>query len=163
MSHWKNIETKYWKEAELNHKLHELKRTEKSLVFTNGCFDILHFGHIKYLSQAADLGDFLIIGLNSDDSIRNLKGESRPINDLPTRVFALASLQFVGAVVVFNELTPNRLIELIIPQVLVKGGDYDFSTIEGGEFVKKQGGLVTTIPFISGYSTTSIEQKIKHG
>ena len=131
------------------------------MVFTNGCFDILHYGHLHYLIQARELGDRLIIGLNSDASVSRLKGEHRPIQDLRTRQMMLASLEFVDAVVLFEEDTPLNLIKNLLPDILVKGGDYSPETIVGAKEVRDSGGEVKVLSFIPGYSTSSIEQKIK--
>lgn len=131
------------------------------IVFTNGCFDILHYGHIHYLAQARDLGDRLIVGLNSGDSVRRLKGPGRPINDEPTRQLLLAALSMVDAVVVFDEDTPYELIRQAGPDVLVKGGDWAPEQIVGSDLVLARGGEVRSLPYIEGYSTTRIEQKIK--
>ena len=141
--------------------LHVWKFLGKKIVFTNGCFDILHRGHIDYLSKAADLGDRLIIGLNSDLSTKNLKGQNRPITDETSRASVLAALFFVDAVVIFEESTPLNLITLINPDVLVKGGDYAIDQIVGADVVRNNGGLIKTIPFLPGYSTSSIEKRIK--
>lgn len=143
--------------------LHPLKRwrfLQHKLVFTNGCFDLLHLGHIDYLSKAADLGDFLIIGLNTDRSVAEIKGSKRPINDQVSRAHVLASLYFVNAVILFDEPTPFELIKFTQPDVLVKGADYKPEQIVGYDIVTKKGGLVTTIEYLPGYSTTAIEQKI---
>lgn len=137
------------------------KSQNQTIVFTNGCFDILHYGHIHYLTEARDLGDKLIIGLNSKASVQRLKGKHRPINDEQTRQFLLASLQYVDAVVVFEEDTPLELITLVVPDILVKGGDYELHQIVGADLVLKNGGVVKSLPFIEGYSTTKIEAKIK--
>ncbi len=135
----------------------------QKIVFTNGCFDLLHEGHITYLSQAADKGDRLIIGLNSDESVKSLeKGDSRPINSEQSRAKLLAAIHFVDVVTIFSEETPLSLIESINPDVLVKGGDWDISKIVGANHVKSYGGSVESIPLVSGFSTTSIEEKIKH-
>lgn len=131
------------------------------IVFTNGCFDILHYGHIHYLAQARDLGDRLVVGLNSGDSVRRLKGPGRPINDEPTRQLLLAALAMVDAVVVFDEDTPYELIRQVGPDVLVKGGDWAPEQIAGSDLVLARGGEVRSLPYIEGYSTTRIEQKIK--
>ncbi len=131
------------------------------IVFTNGCFDILHRGHLEYLASASDLGNKLIIGLNSDDSVKRLKGPGRPINTFSDRAFALASLHFVDAVVEFNEDTPIQLITTLLPDVLVKGGDYNRDTIVGANEVEKAGGSVAIISFKEGYSTTSFLEKIR--
>lgn len=132
----------------------------KKIVFSNGCFDILHRGHVDYLSKAADLGDVLIIGINTDASVHRLKGTTRPINDEQSRALIVASLNFVSAVVLFDEDTPYELIKKIQPDILVKGNDYKPEEIVGYEVVKAKGGEVVTIPLVEGYSTTSIEQKI---
>jgi D-glycero-beta-D-manno-heptose 1-phosphate adenylyltransferase len=131
------------------------------IVFTNGCFDLLHYGHIHYLSEARDLGDKLIVGLNAAASVRRLKGPNRPINDELTRQHLLAALVFVDAVVVFEDDTPYKLIEIIEPDILVKGGDWLPSQIVGSDIVLAKGGEVKSLPFIEGYSTTNIEKKIK--
>lgn len=131
-------------------------------VFTNGCFDILHYGHINYLARARDLGDRLIVGLNSAGSVRRLKGPNRPINDEATRLHLMAALSFVDAVVVFDQDTPLELIQLLKPDVLVKGGDWQPDQIVGADIVISNGGSVLSLPFIDGYSTTAIETKIKN-
>ncbi len=128
----------------------------KTLVFTNGCFDILHRGHVEYLSKASDMGDVLVVGLNTDASVKRLKGESRPINDEQARALILASLGFVDAVVLFDEDTPYELIKAIRPDVLVKGADYKPEEIVGYDIVTSYGGKVETVPLVEGYSTTSI-------
>ncbi|MCR9050668.1 MAG: D-glycero-beta-D-manno-heptose 1-phosphate adenylyltransferase [Phaeodactylibacter xiamenensis] len=134
----------------------------QKVVFTNGCFDLLHYGHIHYLAQARELGDVLIIGLNAADSVRRLKGPNRPINDETTRLWQMAALQFVDMVVPFEEDTPAALIELLKPDVLVKGGDYEISSIVGADTVLQNGGEVRVLPYIEGYSTTSLEAKIRN-
>ena len=133
---------------------------EMKVVFTNGCFDILHLGHIEYLAKAANLGDVLVIGLNSDLSVHRIKGDSRPINDEHSRSMVLAALGFVTAVVLFDEETPYELIKTIQPDVLVKGRDYKPKEIVGHDIVLGKGGKVKTIELTPGYSTTGIEQKI---
>jgi rfaE bifunctional protein nucleotidyltransferase chain/domain len=133
------------------------------IVFTNGCFDILHQGHIDYLARAADLGTKLVLGLNTDASIKRLnKAPSRPIQDQVSRSVILASLFFVDAVVLFDEDTPLNLIESLNPDVLVKGADYTIDGIVGADFVLSKGGQVKTINYLPGYSTTAIEQRIKN-
>jgi rfaE bifunctional protein nucleotidyltransferase chain/domain len=132
----------------------------EKVVFTNGCFDILHLGHIDYLSKAADLGDRLIIAVNTDESVRMLKGASRPIIDQHTRAMKLAAMTFVDAVILFGEETPLALITAIKPDVLAKGGDYTIETIVGAEHVIENGGSVQVIPFLEGNSTTAIINKI---
>ena len=132
------------------------------IVFTNGCFDLLHYGHLHYLSDARDLADRLVVGLNSAASVRRLKGPTRPINDELTRTHLLAALEVVDAVVVFDQDTPFELIQLIQPDILVKGGDWQPAQIVGSDLVLAQGGQVLSLPFVTGYSTTNIEQKIKN-
>ena len=134
----------------------------KKIVFTNGCFDILHLGHIDYLAKAADEGDVLVIGLNSDKSTSGLKGPKRPINGEEQRAMILASLHFVTSVVIFDEPTPYNLIKQVQPDVLIKGGDYKPEEIVGYDIVKAKNGIVKTIEFLPGYSTSSIEEKIIH-
>ena len=136
------------------------KFQDKKIVFTNGCFDILHLGHIDYLAAASELGDLLVIGLNTDESVRKIKGANRPIQDEVARAFVLASLGFVDAVVYFGEDTPYNLIKTIQPDILVKGADYKPEDIVGYDIVKNKGGEVVTIEFLEGYSTTGIENKI---
>lgn len=135
--------------------------SNQRIVFTNGCFDLIHRGHIQYLAQARNLGDKLIIGLNSDASTKRLKGESRPINDQHSRSQLLAAMLFVDAVIIFEEDTPLQLIENIQPDVLIKGGDYQIDQIVGADIVLQKGGLVTTIPFLDGFSSSNIVQKIQ--
>jgi len=163
MSHWEKIENKIWLRESADFKINSLKNQGKSIVFTNGCFDLIHFGHIQYLCKAADYGDFLIVGVNSASSVRALKGPSRPINDEQTRINVIASFEFVDAVVVFGDLTPEKLIHSIRPHVLIKGGDYEEKNIIGSDFVKSYGGKVATIPFVDGCSSSIIEKKIKNG
>lgn len=131
------------------------------IVFTNGCFDILHRGHVEYLAKAAALGTKLIVGLNTDASVRRLKGNSRPVNDEQSRALVLASLLFVDEVILFDTDTPRELIEFVQPDVLVKGGDYRPEDIVGHDIVTARGGEVVTIPLTEGYSTTSIIEKMK--
>ena len=138
----------------------ELQQSGKKIVFTNGCFDILHAGHVKYLEAAKQLGDKLIVGINSDESVRKLKGKDRPINKLINRAKVIGSLKCVDAVVVFDETTPIKLIKAIKPNVLVKGGDYKVKEIVGYEEITKLGGKVKTIPLVPGLSTTKIISKM---
>lgn len=130
------------------------------IVFTNGCFDILHAGHVEYLAKGASEGDILIIGLNSDDSVKRLKGSNRPINSQEARAMVLASLSFVDAIVIFDEDTPYELIEMVQPDILIKGSDYKPEDIVGYDILKAKGGEVKTIELVPGFSTTSIENKI---
>jgi len=142
------------------------------VVFTNGCFDIIHRGHIDYLAKASDMGNKLIVGVNSDASAKRLgKGASRPLQDEATRIMILASLHFVSAVILFDEDTPQDLINFVNPEVLVKGADYDANEtnpqskkyIVGSDIVRANGGVVRTIEYLEGFSTSAIEQKIKNG
>ena len=132
------------------------------VVFTNGCFDIMHYGHLHYLAQARDLGDHLVIGLNSAGSVSRLKGPHRPINDEITRQMLLASLDFVDVVVSFEEDTPLKLIQTLLPDVLVKGGDWKPADIIGADIIAANGGEIKSLPYIEGYSTTAIEEKIRN-
>ena len=137
---------------------------QKKLVFTNGCFDLLHLGHVDYLSKAKNHGDILSVGVNTDRSVKMLdKGENRPVTDENARATIVAALHFVDAVVLFDEETPYELIKTVQPDVLVKGSDYRPEDIVGYDIVKEKGGEVITIDFLPGYSTTSIEEKIKGG
>ena len=138
-------------------------KKKNHIVFTNGCFDILHLGHIDYLFKASKLGDKLIVGVNTDKSIQRLKGENRPIQNESTRVSILAALSCVDAVILFDDDTPKQLIELIQPNTLVKGADYKIKDIVGRDFVISYGGNVETIPFLEGYSTSHIINSIKDG
>lgn len=133
----------------------------KKIVFTNGVFDILHHGHLTYLAQAASHGNVLVVGVNSDVSVKRLKGEERPLTHEQDRAFQLASLLMVDAVCIFDEDTPKELIETVQPNVLAKGGDYTIDKIVGADFVMSNGGSVEVIPFVNGYSTTSIIEYIK--
>lgn len=141
--------------------LNTLKEDGKKIVFTNGCFDIIHVGHIRYLSKAKELGDILIIGLNSDESIKKLKGEDRPVNCFEDRAILLSSLRFVDSVIMFEEQTPDNLIKQIIPDILVKGGDYKLEDIAGYQTVTENGGQVKTLSFYDGYSSSNYINKIK--
>ena len=145
----------------LNAMLEKWRSEGKSLVFTNGCFDIVHRGHVEYLAQAADLGDVLCIGLNTDASVKRLKGENRPINDENARALLLVALDFVDAVVPFDDDTPYELIKQVQPDVLVKGKDYKPEEIAGYDIVTAKGGRVVTIDLVPGYSTTDIIGKAK--
>lgn len=137
------------------------KHQGKRVVFTNGCFDLLHLGHVDYLEKARNLGDILVVGLNTDDSVSRFKGPQRPIQDEISRARVMASLQAVDMVVFFNEDTPQNLISQLLPHILVKGSDYLAENIVGADVVKKAGGVVKTIDFVPGYSTTRIVEKIK--
>ena len=160
-SHLNIIKKKILDKNALEHQLTRWRFLGKKIVFTNGCFDILHLGHVDYLSKAADLGDILIVGVNSDASTKVLKGPGRPINDEVQRTTLLASLHFTDGIVLFDESTPLEIIKLIQPDVLVKGSDYNLSNIVGSDVVQSYNGSVQTIDFIPGYSTTLIEERIK--
>ena len=138
----------------------KIKAERRKIVFTNGCFDLLHVGHIRYLSQAKKLGDFLIIGLNSDRSVKKLKGKDRPINSFEDRATLLSALNSVDLVIKFEEQTPENLIKDIVPDVLVKGGDYNIEDIVGYQIVIQNGGQVKTLSFYDGYSSTNYIDKI---
>jgi rfaE bifunctional protein nucleotidyltransferase chain/domain len=156
------INSKIFNLQDLENQVENWKAEDRKIVFTNGCFDILHRGHIDYLSRAADLGDKLIVGLNTDSSVRlQNKGDNRPIQDEDSRAFILSALESVSAVVLFSEETPINLIESVLPNILVKGGDYVVEEIVGYKEVTDNGGQVVLIPFVDGYSTSLIEKKIK--
>lgn len=131
-----------------------------SVVFTNGCFDIIHRGHVEYLAKAASLGQVMVLGVNTDLSVRKIKGDSRPVQDQDTRALVLAAMEFVSAVILFDEDTPYELIKAVQPDILVKGADYKPEEIVGYDIVTARGGKVVTIPFVEGFSTTSIIQKL---
>ncbi len=140
--------------------INRIKAERKKIVFTNGCFDLLHVGHIRYLAQAKRLGDFLIIGLNSDSSVKELKGEDRPINSFEDRATLLSAIESVDLVIMFEEQTPENLIKDIVPDILVKGGDYNIEDIVGYHTVIQNGGKVKTLSFYDGYSSTNYINKI---
>jgi rfaE bifunctional protein nucleotidyltransferase chain/domain len=151
------MKLKTWKE--ISEIVRDLKISGKEIVFTNGCFDILHAGHVQYLREAKALGDILIVGLNSDASVKRLKGDSRPINSEQDRAFVLSALEMVDYVVIFDQDTPHELISLIMPDFLVKGGDWKTDKIVGADIVLASGGVVKSLPFRDGYSTTKILEK----
>lgn len=145
-------------------KLREKIRNEnKKMVFTNGCFDIVHKGHVTYLNQAKTLGDYLIVGINSDDSVRKLKGKDRPVNNESDRAFVIDNLKAVDDVLIFNEDTPYEIIKEIIPDLLVKGGDWKEEEIVGSDIVKNHGGHVISLQFVNNYSTSNLLKKISSG
>jgi len=146
---------------EVQKKLEEWRMRSKRIVFTNGCFDLLHPGHIDYLEKAGAHGDILIVGLNDDDSVRHLKGSSRPINPLCDRARMLAALRSVDMVIPFPEDTPLKLIKSLMPDILVKGGDYQADDIVGAKEVRAHGGEVVVMPFVEGHSTSSLIERIK--
>lgn len=154
------IQKKIYTLEELGRLVNQWKMLSKKVVFTNGCFDIMHRGHNTYLLQAAELGNRLVVGLNSDKSVRHLKGEKRPVVDEYSRALNLAMHTYIDAVILFDEETPHRLIDTLRPDVLVKGGDYSIETIVGADTVLSYGGQVEIIPFLQGYSTTAIIEKL---
>ena len=157
----RNIPHKICSRVDLKAFVNRARLLGKKIVFTNGVFDILHQGHIKVLTEAAVLGDVLIVGLNSDGSVKRLKGKERPVNQEECRALILASLVMVDVVVIFEEDTPLELIKLIVPDVLVKGGDYTKNTIVGAEIVESGNGQVVVVPLEEGFSTTSTINKLK--
>lgn len=154
------IQKKIYTIDDLARLRNQWRMLSKKVVFTNGCFDIIHRGHNTYLLEAAEYGNRLIVAVNSDASVQRLKGESRPIVDEQSRAFNLACHTYIDAVIIFEEDTPEHLLQILMPDVLVKGGDYTFETIVGAPFVKSYGGEVAIIPFLDGYSTTGIVNKI---
>lgn len=156
------IRAKIFSREELVRKVQRLQYFGKRVVFTNGCFDLLHLGHVDYLAKAKDCGDFLIVAVNADESVKRLnKGDSRPIQDEHSRAMIIANLHVVDAVIVFNEETPYELIAALVPNVLVKGADYRVEQIAGHDVVLQHGGKVELIELVQGYSTSAIEKKIK--
>ncbi len=162
MSFHQQLSSKIKSFSEISRYVNALRLTGKKVVFTNGCFDILHKGHVDYLAKARDLGGLLVVGLNSDDSVKRLnKGSNRPINNQEARASVLASLGCIDAVVIFEEDTPLELIKEVHPDVLVKGGDYQAENVVGHKEVIAWGGEVKIIPFTEGYSTSTLIEKIK--
>ncbi|MBK7309657.1 MAG: D-glycero-beta-D-manno-heptose 1-phosphate adenylyltransferase [Sphingobacteriaceae bacterium] len=162
MSFHNLLEKKLIPVEEITRFVNSRKLNGRRIVFTNGCFDILHPGHVDYLTQARDLGDILVLGLNSDDSVKRLnKGPERPINTQEARARVLAGLGCVDAIVYFNEDTPLELIKKVQPDFLVKGGDWKVEQIVGYDVVMANGGKVLTIPFLEGFSTTGLVNKLK--
>ena len=162
MSYLKKINAKIFSIENLKNQVNTWKKNGKKVVFTNGCFDIIHRGHIEVLSRTADLGDKLIIGLNSDVSIQTLKVEGRPIIDENSRAILLAALSFVDAVILFSEENPLNIISNLKPDILAKGSDYNIDKIVGHEIVIGNGGEVIRVPFLDGFSSTNIINKIKN-
>ena len=160
MKHLEKIYDKILNRESLEEKLNLWRKEGKTIVFSNGCFDILHRGHVEYLSKAADLGDILIIGLNTDASVKRIKGPSRPVNDEKARAVVLAALEFVDAIMFFDEDTPYNLIKNVQPDVLVKGKDYKAEDIVGYDIVTNNGGRVETIELVEGFSTTNTINKM---
>ena len=146
---------------DMRHQVKRWRLLDKSIAFTNGCFDILHEGHLEILSRSAASADILVVGLNTDASVKKLKGESRPVNNESFRAGLLAALSMVDGVVLFDEPTPLELIRMLAPDILIKGGDYAIDQIVGAEEEIKNGGEVKIVPLLKGYSTTSLIQKIR--
>lgn len=144
----------------LEDELERLRATGKRVVFTNGCFDILHPGHARYLCAARAMGDYLVVAVNSDRSVREIKGDKRPVVPEDARMEMLAALEFVDAVVLFDEADPYRLIGRLRPDVLVKGGDWHLERIVGADLVREAGGMVRSIPFVPGFSTSDLIDRI---
>lgn len=161
MSKHREVEQKIMSHEALAAQVKLWQEEGQKVVFTNGCFDLLHLGHVDYLAKAADAGDKLIVALNTDESVSSLKGPKRPIQDQQSRLKIMASLGFVDAVTLFSEPTPLELISLVRPDILVKGSDYKPQDIVGYDIVTQKGGEVKTIDFVPGYSTSAIEKKIK--
>lgn len=160
MSPLEIIQEKIVSLEEMNQPLARWRFLDKKIVFTNGCFDIIHKGHVDYLARAAEFGDIMIVGLNSDDSVKRLKGNGRPLQDQESRAIILSSLKMVNFVILFDEDTPFNLIKHIKPDFLVKGSDYKEKEVVGADIVKSNGGEVILIDFLDGYSTTSIINKL---
>ena len=154
------LQNKILEAAKLENMLSLWRFQDKKIVFTNGCFDILHRGHIEYLSKAADLGDVLIVGLNTDSSVSRIKGPKRPVVDEQSRALLLAALHFTTAIVLFDESTPYELIKQVQPDILVKGKDYKAEEVVGYDIVTAKGGKVETITLVDGFSTTGLIQKL---
>jgi rfaE bifunctional protein nucleotidyltransferase chain/domain len=148
--------------ARLEKIIHQLKKQGKKIAFTNGCFDILHYGHVKYLEDARAKADILVVGLNSDASIKIIKGASRPINRQADRAKMLEALSAIDYITIFNEDTPLKLIRALKPDILIKGRDWSVRKIVGADFVRASGGRVVTVPYLKGYSTTGLIEKIKN-
>ena len=162
MDYLEVIKEKIIRDENIDSLLTYWRLKDNRIVFTNGCFDILHRGHIEYLSQAASLGDILVVGLNSDKSVKKIKGDERPLQDEYSRALVLASLKQVTGVYLFDEDTPYNLISRVKPDVLVKGGDYRVEDIVGADVVKSYGGEVVTINFVEGYSTSGLIEKLQN-
>lgn len=156
------IHKKIQTQAELFDTIKEEKALGKKIGFTNGCFDILHAGHVKYLNEAKKECDVLIVGVNSDSSVRIIKGEKRPINNQNDRMEVLSAIECIDFITLFEEDTPQKLIEKLTPDVLFKGGDWKENDIAGSDYVKSNGGKVKIIPYAEGYSTTNIIKKMKN-
>lgn len=161
MNYFEKICSKILDKEGLAKWLDYCRKNGKKIVFSNGCFDILHRGHVEYLAKAAAFGDVMVIGLNTDASVKRLKGPSRPVNDENARAFVLAGLEFVSAVVLFDEDTPYDLIKTVQPDVLAKGSDYKPENIVGYDIVTAKGGKVVTVDLVEGFSTTNTIEKMR--
>ena len=161
MNQISHLRSKILSFSTLENQLKKWRKANEKIVFTNGCFDLLHLGHVNYLAKARDLGNRLVVGLNTDASIKRLKGSSRPIKDEQSRVALLAGMAYIDAVVLFDEETPIKLISIIKPDVLVKGGDYEVKDVVGHEIVLSNNGKVCTIDFVDGYSSSTLIEKVK--
>ena len=156
------LKAKILKIKDLSQIIKQWRLNGDKIVFTNGCFDLIHLGHLEILARSADLGDKLVVAINSDMSIKKIKGNSRPIIEEDSRAKQLAAIEFIDAVILFNEDTPYDLINILKPDVLTKGGDYKKNDIVGNQLINKEQGEVVIIPLTQGYSTTSILEKIKN-
>jgi rfaE bifunctional protein nucleotidyltransferase chain/domain len=163
MNTYKRLKNKILTRNELDDILDQIREKRLTIVFTNGCFDILHKGHIRYLADASELADVFIVGLNTDSSVKRIKGPNRPLQDQESRAISLSALVFVDYVVMFGEDSPLELLKIIKPNILVKGGDYQIEAIVGFDLVSSYGGKVISLPLVKGYSTTSIIKRISSG
>ena len=161
MTHLESITRKIVTLDEAKQIVAEWKTASEKIVFTNGCFDIIHKGHVSYLAKARDLGTKLILGLNTDESVKRLKGANRPVKELESRALTVASFEYIDLVIPFSEDTPLKVISTLLPDVLVKGGDYKIDDIVGAKEVTANGGTVQTIDFVDGFSTTNYFKKLK--
>lgn len=161
MTHLESITRKIVTLDEAKQIVAEWKTASEKIVFTNGCFDIIHKGHVSYLAKARDLGTKLILGLNTDESVKRLKGANRPVKELESRALTVASFEYIDLVIPFSEDTPQKVISTLLPDVLVKGGDYKIDDIVGAKEVTANGGTVQTIDFVDGFSTTNYFKKLK--
>ena len=161
MTHLESITRKIVTLDEAKQIVAEWKTAGEKIVFTNGCFDIIHKGHVSYLAKARDLGTKLILGLNTDESVKRLKGANRPVKELESRALTVASFEYIDLVIPFSEDTPLKVISTLLPDVLVKGGDYKIDDIVGAKEVTANGGTVQTIDFVDGFSTTNYFKKLQ--
>ena len=163
MSFHDNIKNKIVTLSQLQERLAAMRKSNPRpvVVFTNGCFDLVHRGHVDYLSRARDLGDVLVVGLNSDASVRRLKGDGRPVSNQESRSEVMAAFAFVDFVVLFDEDTPIKLIEAVLPDILVKGGDYSHDTVVGADFVEQHGGRLELLSLVPGESTTRLVERMR--